>query len=93
MMLLAWAHLPAHPLALQVVETLVAVLMAEAEPHTSLRAQAQLAVVVDVHLVMDLARLKWALMIAGCILLVLAEEHILLPAAQLVSECSALVPS
>ena len=88
-MLLAWAHLPARPLALQVVETLVAVLMAEAEPHTSPWALVQEGLVVDVGLV-ELAMLRWALVIADCIPLVLAEGHILLPAAVPVSECYAL---
>ena len=88
MMLLAWAHLPVQPLALRVVGTLAPVLMAEAEPHTSLRAQAQSAEVGDVDLV-ELSKTKWALVIADCILLVLAEEHILLPAVQPVLECYA----
>ena len=88
-MLLAWAHLPAQPLALQVVGTLVAVLMAEAEPHTAPWAQVQSAEVVDVGLV-ELAKLKRALVLADCIPLVLAEGHILLPAAVPVSECCAL---
>ena len=88
-MLLAWAHLPAQPLALQVVGTLVAVLMAEAEPHTALWAQVQSAEVVDVGLV-ELAMLIWALVIADYIPLVLAEVHIPRPAAVPVSECYAL---